>query len=93
MSREDLIRAVKASSIFSKTGVNDINLDFPLGKNKIVISSESGQTGESITELDANVGGKDNGLVVNYKYLLDGLGAIDNDNIKMNVIDSNTPCV
>lgn len=93
VSRDDLVRAVKASSIFSKTGINDINLDFPLGKNKIVISSESGQTGESVTELDANINGKDNGLVVNYKYLLDGINNIDDDNVKINIVDSNTPCV
>lgn len=93
INRSELIRAVKASALFSKTGINDINLDFPQGKKTAVISSASGQTGESTTELDADVIGEDNGVVVNYRYLLDGLNNIDSENIKIEVIDSNTPCI
>lgn len=93
IGRDELVRAVKAAAIFSKTGINDINLDFPVGKNKIIISSASSQTGENITELDAIVNGNDNGIVVNYRYLLDGINSIEGDNIKISVINGNTPCV
>ena len=44
VDRLELIRAVKASALFSKTGINDINLDFPSGNNQIVVSSTSGST-------------------------------------------------
>lgn len=93
VNRSELTRAVKASSIFSKTGVNDISLDFPIGKNKTIISSASGQTGENITELDSNVSGAENSMVVNYRYLLDGINNIDSENIKIEVTDGNTPCI
>lgn len=93
VNRSELVRAVKASSLFSKTGINDINLDFPQNKNKIVISSASGQTGESITNLDATVKGNDNGIIVNSHYLLDGLNNISSENVKIEVIDNNTPCI
>ncbi len=93
INRQELVRAVKASALFSKVGINDINLDFPQGKNKAVVSSASGQTGENITELDANVVGEDNGVVVNYRYLLDGLNNIEGENIKIEIINSNTPCI
>lgn len=93
ISRAELTRAVKASALFSKTGINDISLDFPAEKNKAVISSASGQTGENTTELDADVSGDDNGVVVNYRYLLDGLNNIDGENVKIEIIDSNTPCI
>ncbi|MFH1745005.1 MAG: DNA polymerase III subunit beta [bacterium] len=93
IDKKEFIRAVKASAIFSKAGINDVNLDFPLGKNKIVITSTSGQTGENTTEIESSVNGVDNGIVVNYKYLLDGLGNIDGDNVVIDVIDNNTPCV
>lgn len=92
-ARAELVRAVKASSLFSKTGINDINLDFPLGKNKVVISCSSGQTGENITELDCETEGDDNGVVVNYRYLLDGLNNLESENIRIEVIDGNTPCL
>lgn len=93
VSRYEFIRAVKAAAIFSKSGINDINLDFPNGKNQIIISSASSQTGENITELEANVQGKDNGIVINYRYLLDGLNNTATDNIKIEVINNNTPCI
>jgi DNA polymerase-3 subunit beta len=93
INRTELIRAVKASSIFSKTGINDINLDFPLGKKAVIVSSASSQTGENTTELDATVNGKDNGLVVNYRYLLDGLNNMDSENVKIEVTNGNTPCI
>lgn len=93
INKNELLRAVKAASLFSKSGVNDINLDFPLGKNKLVITSASGQSGDNITELDASIKGADNGIVVNFKYLLDGINNIEGDNIIIQVVDGETPCL
>jgi len=93
ISQQELVRAVKMASLFSKTGINDVNLDFPVGKNQVVISSVSGQTGENITNLEAKVSGDDNSIVVNYRYLLEGLNNIETESVKIEIIDSNTPCV
>jgi len=93
IDRQELIRAVKMASLFSKTGINDVNLDFPLGKNQAVISSVSGQTGENITNLEAKVTGEENSIVVNYRYLLEGLSNIEKETVKIEVIDGNTPCL
>lgn len=93
VNKNELVRAVKMASLFSKAGINDVNLDFPKDKNKIIISSVSGQTGENITELDAVVDGEDNGVVVNYRYLLDGINNLEGDNIVMDVVDNNTPFI
>ena len=93
INKDEFSRAVKAASIFSKTGINDINLDLPINKNKLIISSTSGQTGENITELDATVSGAENSIVLNYRYLLDGVNNLDGENIKIEIIDGNTPCV
>ena len=93
IDRQELIRAVKMASLFSKTGINDVNLDFPAGKNQAVISSVSGQTGENITTLTAKVSGADNSLVVNYRYLLEGLSNMEKETVKIEVIDGNTPCI
>lgn len=93
IDRQELIRAVKMASLFSKTGINDINLDFPAGQNQAVVSSVSGQTGENITKLAARVSGDDNSIVVNYRYLLEGLSNIDKETVKLEIIDGNTPCL
>lgn len=91
IDKNEFIRATKASSLFSKTGINDINLDFLTEKNRTTISSVSGQTGENITEIDAKVSGDNNGVVVNYRYLLDGLNNINSEMVKIDILDGNTP--
>jgi len=93
IDRSELIRAVKMASLFSKTGINDINLDFPLDKNQVMVSSVSGQTGENVTNLSAKVIGDDNGIVVNFRYLLEGLSNMEDEIVKIEVIDGNTPCI
>jgi len=93
INRQELTRAVKASSLFSKTGINDVNLDLPQDKNEVVVSSASGQTGESVISITAGVKGVDNGVVVNHRYLLDGLNNIDSENVKLEITDNNTPCI
>lgn len=93
INKSELNRAIKSSAIFSKNGVNDINLEIPSGKNKVVVSASSGAQGENRVEVDCESEGNENRVVVNYKYLLDGLGVISGDNVRLEVIDNNTPCV
>lgn len=93
IERTELVRAAKMASLFSKTGINDINLDFPAGKNQLIISSISSQTGENITTLPAKTSGPDNSIVLNFRYLLDGLNNIDSEMVKLEIIDANTPCL
>jgi DNA polymerase III, beta subunit len=93
LDRAELIRAIKASALFSKSGINDINLDFPEGKNQLIVSSASGTTGENIVKIEAETMGIDNGIIINYQYLLDGLNNIDEEKVKIEEIDGNTPCL
>ncbi|MCU0679726.1 MAG: DNA polymerase III subunit beta [Planctomycetes bacterium] len=91
LSRAELLRAVKASAIFSKTGINDVGLS--CSKDRVLISAASGQVGESSVELEAKVIGDDNDITINYRYLLDGLNSIEGDKVVLEVIDANAPCV
>lgn len=91
VERGELIRAIKASALFSKTGINDVMLQF--SKNKTIVSSFSGTSGESQIELEAEVNGNDNEITINYRYLLDGLNALDGERVKLGVINNNTPCL
>ncbi|HTX87098.1 MAG TPA: DNA polymerase III subunit beta [Candidatus Nanoarchaeia archaeon] len=93
LNRFELIRAIRASALFSKSGINDINLDFPEGKNQAIVSSASGTTGENIVKIEAETSGIDNGIIINYQYLLDGLNNIDEETVKLEVVDGNTPCL
>lgn len=92
LNRVDLIRAVKTSSLFSKKDINDITLDFLHNKNYITIFSVSSQVGENIVKLNANISGEKNKIIINYRYLLDGLNNIKDDNVKIEIVNNNSPC-
>jgi DNA polymerase-3 subunit beta len=91
--RLEIIRAIKASSIFSKSGINDINISVNTEKKEIIISSLSSQTGESVIKLNGEIKGKNNDITLNFRYLLDGLNNINSDNVRIFIIDNNTPCI
>lgn len=91
VERAELVRAVKAAALFSKTGINDITLLF--SKNKVLVSSFSGTSGESQIELEAAVMGEDNEVTINYRYLLDGLNNIEGGQVRLGVLNNTTPCV
>lgn len=93
VDRHELIRAVKASALFAKSGINDVNLEFSASNNSLVVSAVSGQSGENITNLESKIEGEDNVTVLNFKYLVDGLNNIDSDLVKIQIIDGSTPCM
>ena len=91
INKNEFIRAVKAVSLFSKSGINDITVVFL--KNKISVSSFSGASGESQAEVLANIEGSENEITINYRYLLDGLNNMDDENVVVKVLNNNTPCL
>jgi len=93
IEQQQFIKAVKSASLFAKTGINDINLDFPKNKGQVIVSSASGQAGENIVEVSGKIEGEDNFVVVNYRYLLDGLNTIGGDEVAIEIVDGNTPCL
>ncbi len=91
LNKEDLIRAIKASSLFTKTGINDIMII--INNKEITINSSSGQSGETNINLPATIKGEKNDITVNYRYLLDGLNNLSSDIVVLKLIDSQTPCL
>jgi DNA polymerase-3 subunit beta len=91
VERGELTRAIKAAALFSKTGINDVTLHFT--KNKITVSAFSGASGESQTEVAAEIVGVDNEIIINFRYLIDGLNNIESDMVKIEILNSNSPCL
>lgn len=91
VDRPGLLRAVKAAALFSKTGINDVALEFKDGR--IIISASSGLSGESRVELETDISGDDNEIIINYKYLVDGLNNISGDKVFLEIVNSGTPCL
>jgi len=87
----ELINAAKTASLFARSGIYDINLDF--NKDEIVVSAANNQLGENISKLSGKISGQQNSIVVNYRYLLDGLQNLDAEEAELSIIDGGNPCV
>jgi DNA polymerase-3 subunit beta len=92
ISREELARAVKASALFSRSGLNDVH--FRLAPDKpIALSSANTQTGEQAVEVEGDVSGKENSVTVNFKYFLDGVANIETERVLLQMNDALSPCL
>ena len=89
----EFVKATKTTSLFARSGIYDVNLEFMPDKKEVVVSSTNTQLGESISRLSTDIEGNSNSIVVNYRYLLDGLQNIDSDQVEVDIIDGNNPCV
>jgi len=88
-----MTKKIKAASLFTTMGVNAVSFDLNSSENSIAISSTSTQTGEHASEMDAEVTGEENSILLNHRYVLDGLQnlATEEAEFKMNSADS--PCL
>lgn len=95
-NRNDLIRVVKTASLFAKPGIFDVTFGFKPGKEKVgelVLSSANSQFGENTVKLEAEVEGKENEITLNYRYLLDGLGAMESEEVALELTSGESPCL
>lgn len=92
ISTTELTKAVKVTSLFAKSGVFDVRLDYN-SDSELKITSSSSQTGENTSSVDMAKSGDSGEIVLNYRYLLDGLQNIGVENIEIEITDSNNPCV
>lgn len=96
VDREEFIRAIKATSLFSRGGLNDVVCHVePKDQNRgaLVLSSSNSGIGENKTTLECEMTGGENGITLNYRYLLDGLSHMETEHVSMGVVDTQSPCV
>lgn len=96
-NNRDLITAIKTTSLFTKSGVYNINLDFKGSSSskigEIIISSANSQVGENVSKVQSNFEGENNSIVLNFRYLLDVLQNILSEEIILEITNSDIPCV
>lgn len=88
-----MINKIKAASLFTTTGVNAVSFDLSPEQNNIGISSTSTQTGEHSSEIEADVKGEENSILLNHRYVLDGLQNIESEEIEFKVNSGDAPCL
>lgn len=92
----ECVKAVKASSLFSRSELQDIHFFIhpkEQGKGEIKIQAENTTVGKHEVVLEGDVRGNENVVALNYRYMLDGLGQSGEEKISFEIIDSNNPCI
>lgn len=91
VDRQDLITAVKGAALFSKTGVNDVEVTLTPAQQRITLRATNVQVGENTTMVAAEINGETVALVLNCRFILDGLQHDHGDKIKLLINDQNSP--
>lgn len=88
-----MVNKIKAASLFTTTGVNAVVFDLNTGESTIGISSTSTQTGEHTSEIEAELKGEENSILLNHRYVLDGLQNIPSEEAEFRVNSGEAPCL
>lgn len=91
INNQELIKSVKTASLFTKSGIYDVKLEFK--DQEVILTSSSTQTGENTSTLEAEINGESNNIILNYRYLLDGLQNINTEKVIIEINDYNNPCL
>ena len=92
LDREEMIRAVRMASIFSPASNGEVAIMVSPEKGKVIVSSQSSEIGENVTILDAKISGTgDLTLSFNPRYVIDGLNALDGQEIVFLANTNSTP--
>lgn len=80
---EELTRAVKMAAIFARESSNIVRLKAE--KSSLKISSNSSQAGGNVSEIEAKIEGKFEGIAFNSRYLLDYLATVSAERLCLEV--------
>jgi DNA polymerase-3 subunit beta len=87
-----VINKIKAAGLFTTTGVNAVSFDFNTSSGTVAVSSTSTQKGEHSSELDVEVSGEENSILLNHRYLLDGLQHMSGE-VEFLMNSADAPCL
>lgn len=71
--------------------LNQVNLRFLPKENKILIFGQDPNVGEYKSEISTKIEGKEMEVILNYKFLLEGINLVEGKEININLIDDEKP--
>lgn len=92
VGKQPLVNALRAGGVFSQ-GVNSVKFEYNSDKQALVLTSESQDLGKSVVDIPCAIDGGSGTLVLNYHYILDCLLNMEDDSVKIKIIDDNSPSV
>lgn len=88
-----MVKEMKAAGLFTTSGVNAVTLVVKPEASLMTVSSTSTQTGDYSSELHADIEGGAATLLLNNRYILDGLNNFSSDQTSIKIINSDSPCI
>lgn len=89
IAKEELLRTVKLASIFARDAGNIVKLN--LSGGNLTISASTNQVGSNEVEVPVVMEGKGGEIAFNFRYLLEVLGVISEENVIFEMSESLTP--
>lgn len=86
-------KAIKAASLFSRTGLFDIYLTANVQEQTLELRGEDSARGKNVIEIPAAIDGEPSDIAVNFRYLLDGLSVIPEEKARLRLISRKHPCL
>lgn len=93
VSVDELAKRIKAASLFTAMGMNAVSFDINASEGTIGVSSTSAQSGEHFSVVDAAIVGEENSILLNHRYVLDGLAHIETETADFLVNSGDSPCL
>ncbi|MDQ1283834.1 MAG: Beta sliding clamp [Patescibacteria group bacterium] len=83
--------AVKMASIFASGKTGEITIKIDAEAKKVLVSSMSQDTGENSTELNFDITGPSQEVVLSSKYLLEGINTVSTSKLALLINSESTP--
>ena len=97
METRQLADAVRLSLFFARDSANIVKLHITPGANgaagRVRIDATSAQMGDNVSEIEADVDGKEEEIAFNARYLLDALGVIHSARLTLETSTPSSPAV
>jgi DNA polymerase-3 subunit beta len=89
----ELLKKVKLAAFFANNETSDVQIEINPKKNKMQIRAASSNIGEATQKIDGKCSGEEVNVVLNHKYLMDGINSIFDERLKIYFEDSQMPMV
>ena len=91
INRDEFTKAVRATSLFARRNIQDVNLE--VKDSDLIITAEAEQVGSGETKVPVEITGARAKIVFNAQYLVDGLNSIDTDQLEFHMNTEKDPAV
>jgi DNA polymerase-3 subunit beta len=91
--RDVMVNRIKAAGIFAAAGIGAVSFDVNASGQTVAVSSTSTQMGEYHSEAEAEITGQENSVLLNHRYVLEGLQQMSENAVAFKMNGSDTPCL